>query len=449
MSKLLQLRGGTTTEHATFTGALREVTVDTTKDTLVIHDGATVGGFPLPRTKADIDALNINADTLDGKQLATIESEYQSFANAAAAGIVDAAPATLDTLNELAAALGDDPNFATTVTNSIATKLPLAGGTLTGGLNVTSGNITAAGGSGDYNNTANVLTLNGTQHTRLLIDTASTVGHVAGLALESNGQLTNFTNSGNNSTIANDIGVFTIDSADDIVLDAGGSDILLRASGTTFGSLRENSSNFRIKSDVLDKDMLFLGNDGGSEITALTLDMSEGGYATFNNGMTLKNDIYINNADGSLTVGYLYNDSNDFIVRSYSTDKDIIFKGNDGGSLITALTLDMSAAGAATFNSIVNAPNFNTTSDATLKTNVETLTGSLDAVQALRGVSFDWIDNGGSEIGVIAQEVEAVLPALVNTNDEGIKSVKYGNMVAVLIEAVKELKAEIEELKKR
>ena len=67
MSKLLQLRGGTTTEHATFTGALREVTVDTTKDTLVVHDGASVGGFPLPRTKADIDALNINADTLDGQ----------------------------------------------------------------------------------------------------------------------------------------------------------------------------------------------------------------------------------------------------------------------------------------------------------------------------------------------------------------------------------------------
>jgi hypothetical protein len=89
--------------------------------------------------------------------------------------------------------------------------------------------ITAAGGAGVYDNTANVLTLNGTQHTRLLIDTASTGGHVAGLTLESNGQLTNFTNSGSGSTIANDIGVFTIDSADDIVLDAGGSDILLRA----------------------------------------------------------------------------------------------------------------------------------------------------------------------------------------------------------------------------
>jgi len=99
------------------------------------------------------------------------------------------------------------------------------------------------------------------------------------------------------------------------------------------------------------------------------------------------------------------------------------------------------------FGGTVNAANFNTTSDATLKTNVETLTGSLDAVKSLRGVSFDWIENGNSEVGVIAQEVEAVLPDVVSTNDQGIKSVKYGNMVALLIEAMKEQQAQIDELK--
>ena len=100
----------------------------------------------------------------------------------------------------------------------------------------------------------------------------------------------------------------------------------------------------------------------------------------------------------------------------------------------------------AHFSGTVNAANFNTTSDQTLKTNVETLSGSLDAVKSLRGVSFDWLENGGSEIGVIAQEVEAVLPDVVSTNDEGIKSVKYGNMVAVLIEAIKEQQLRIEAL---
>ena len=65
----------------------------------------------------------------------------------------------------------------------------------------------------------------------------------------------------------------------------------------------------------------------------------------------------------------------------------------------------------------------------------------------MRGVSFDWIENGNSEVGVIAQEVEEVIPDVVSTNDQGIKSVKYGNLVGVLIEAIKEQQAQIDELK--
>ena len=57
MAKLLQLRGGTTSQHSSFTGAVREVTVDTDKDTLVVHDGSTQGGFALPRTNAEVSAL--------------------------------------------------------------------------------------------------------------------------------------------------------------------------------------------------------------------------------------------------------------------------------------------------------------------------------------------------------------------------------------------------------
>ena len=122
---------------------------------------------------------------------------------------------------------------------------------------------------------------------------------------------------------------------------------------------------------------------------------------------------------------------------NYNHADDSMTFGTAGG----AATVSISSTGT------VNAANFNTTSDATLKTNVETLTGSLDKVKALRGVSYDWIESGGSEIGVIAQEVEAVIPDLVGTNGEGIKSVKYGNMVAVLIEAIKEQQAQIDELK--
>jgi hypothetical protein len=71
----------------------------------------------------------------------------QTYVNTAVSNLVDTAPSTLDTLNELAAALGDDPNFATTVTNSIAGKLSLAGGTLTGGLSGTTATFTTNGSS--------------------------------------------------------------------------------------------------------------------------------------------------------------------------------------------------------------------------------------------------------------------------------------------------------------
>ena len=87
-------------------------------------------------------------DTRVGSYLTTNSYATQSYVNTQVSNLVDSAPSTLDTLNELAAALGDDANFSTTVTNSIATKLPLTGGTLTGALSGTSatfsGNVTGA-----------------------------------------------------------------------------------------------------------------------------------------------------------------------------------------------------------------------------------------------------------------------------------------------------------------
>lgn len=70
----------------------------------------------------------------------------------------------------------------------------------------------------------------------------------------------------------------------------------------------------------------------------------------------------------------------------------------------------------------------------------------------MRGVTFEWKDperGTGSQVGFIAQEIEKVEPALVRTNEDGYKSVQYANVSALLVEAVKELKQENSELKKR
>jgi len=269
MAKLLKLRRGSTTAHASFTGAEGEVTIDTTKDTAVVHDGAQAGGRPLAREDMNnvssasiagrlgtdsiatskiaagalptdvtvasaniVDATIVNADisnsaaitgnkladdtivnakidsaaaiagtkispnfgsqniqtsgtaatgaltvtgnigvsgTVDGVDVALLNTNAGSFfsngsgllvngvtattqaqsdnstkvattayVKTAVANVVDSAPAALDTLNELAASLGDDANFAATTATAIGSRLPLGGGQMTG-------NITMAG----------------------------------------------------------------------------------------------------------------------------------------------------------------------------------------------------------------------------------------------------------------------------------------------------------------
>jgi len=141
-SDYVQSDGDVMTGDLTVTNIITSGNVDG-RDVSV--DGAKLDGIEAnataDQTKSDIDALNINADTLDGQH----GSYYTGYVDTAIANLADSAPETLNTLNELASALGDDANFSTTITNSIATKLPLAGGTLTGNLTVpniiTSGNV--------------------------------------------------------------------------------------------------------------------------------------------------------------------------------------------------------------------------------------------------------------------------------------------------------------------
>ena len=89
----------------------------------------------------------------------------------------------------------------------------------------------------------------------------------------------------------------TLDATTDIVLDADGGDIFLKDGGTTFGEFTNSSTDFVIKSTTSDKDVIIKGNDGGSEITALTLDMSAAGAATFNDKITAVGTSVFTNLD--------------------------------------------------------------------------------------------------------------------------------------------------------
>lgn len=87
-------------------------------------------------------------------------------------------------------------------------------------------------------------------------------------------------------------------------------------------------------------------------------------------------------------------------------------------------------------------------SDRAIKENIETITGALDKVLALRGVSFNYKASGKPNIGLIAQEVQEILPMVVNTNEStGLLGVSYISIVGLLVEAIKELQAQVDELK--
>ena len=99
------------------------------------------------------------------------------------------------------------------------------------------------------------------------------------------------------------------------------------------------------------------------------------------------------------------------------------------------------------------------TSDERLKENVKLIENPIDKLKQLRGVEFDWKPltdeekksihgNEGHDVGVIAQEVEKVLPEVVQTRKSGYKAVKYEKMIPLLIESIKEQQEQIEDLKK-
>ena len=155
-------------------------------------------------------------------------------------------------------------------------------------------------------------------------------------------------------------------------------------------------------------------------------------------------------AADNLTAGdaavVLSTTSGTITIDNAANDADIIFKGTDGGADITALTLDMSAAGAATFNNDITA-----FSDKRLKTDIKPITNGLNKVMQMQGVYYkrNDVENAKEQVGVLAQDMEQILPEVVLTADDDIqtKSVDYGKICSVLIEAIKELKDEIEELK--
>ncbi len=144
------------------------------------------------------------------------------------------------------------------------------------------------------------------------------------------------------------------------------------------------------------------------------------------------------------------------------TDGDDAMTIADGGAVTFAKSIGVGTTASATTGEIRATNNITAyySSDIGLKENLNPIENSIEKIQAISGYNFDWKDEvikerGGeddyfvrkSDVGVVAQEIEAILPEACATRPDGTKAVRYEQLVPLLIEGIKELKAEIENIK--
>ena len=516
MAKLLKLRRGTTTQHGSFTGAEGEVTIDTTKDTAVVHDGSQAGGRPLARE----DMTNVSSASIAGRlsndSIAPAKigaGTLPSDVTVASANLVDGTIVNAD-VNASAAIAGTkvspdfgSQNITTTGTGTIGSDLTVSGGDLTINGTVPSLHfndtdhesdyqmrnyngtlqfldVDQSGGTvfyqretnGDTTVTGNLNVTNGADITGNITATGDLTVSGGDITLNGTSCLLNFNDTNNNPDfrIQVESGNFLIEDAtnsyaDRFVIDSNGT--ISVAGNLDVGAGIDVTGNMTVTGTVDGRDVASDGSklDGiesgatadqtAAEIRTLVESASDSNVFTdadhsklngIESGATADQSASeiatALNGQNVYTTGNIGRDSNDHIVFTDDSRLDVVIAGNN--------EFRFEADGDFHADGDITAFSTTVASDSRLKSDIHTINNALGIVGKLRGVSYKWLRDGRSDIGVIAQEVEEVIPEIVKTKttlgldgQEEMKTVDYGKIVGVLINAINELKEEVEELK--
>ena len=218
---------------------------------------------------------------------------------------------SLVAVNSLTSAnIADNSIDATKIANNQILARHIAAGSISDQLAAAQPTITSLGTLTGL--TVDNITMNATSITS---DSNLTLDVAGDINLDADGADVVFKDGGTEfGRITNSSSNFLIDAGGDIYLDAGGADVVFLDDGTHLGTIKLSSSAFRFDSQVSDQDITFTGNDGGSAITALTLDMSDAGAATFNSTITIP-DYVIHAGNTATKLGFGAANTMNFIAN--------------------------------------------------------------------------------------------------------------------------------------
>ena len=494
MPDQLQLRGGTTTEHNSFTGAAREVTVDTTKKTLVVHDGSTAGGTPLMKDSGATIAGNITFGANNGTRLSILDGMVSSRVDI---GIARTAGGyTFREVNEGSERAGIHSNASNDLifkTGSAATVMTLDGANL--GI-----------GTSTPNSIFHVQPLNETnflirnEGSIIVLASETNNGRDSNRGMDFEASFYRFIVSGSEKIAINSSGNVGIGSdAPTAKLDiarlgaawTGSSPVSGTAlhmhngnnattspvylglgagsqsmSGINFGDENDADAG-RILYSHSDNSLRF-GTNGSSERIRIDTDGNMGfNTTTVQAKLHIKSTLSDTNAlvklesyhpkirfhdlSGSARGGEILMDGdalrfNVSVPVDDATALSEQMRLDSSGQLGIGLTSGISEKLHVSGN-ILATGTITPNSDIAFKKDIKPLTNVLEKVTQLLGINFTYKNNNEKSMGLLAQDVERIFPELIR-GEEGNKSLNYMGFTGALVEAIKELSNKVEALEK-
>ena len=475
--------GGTVDGRDVATDGTKLDTVETNADVTDATNVNAAGAVMNSDTATTDMSFVVDEDTMSSNSATKLPTQQsvKAYVDTQVASVVDSAPDALNTLNELAAALGDDANFATTTATSLGEKLVKSSnlsdltsastartnlgvaigsdvqayssvlanttasfttadetkldGIETGADVTDTANVTSAGAlmDSEVTNLAQVKAFSssdyataaqGTTADSALQDLVDDTTPQLGGDLDTNGNNISF---GDNESAlfgaSNDLQIFH-DGSNSIIHDGGTGNLLLRGDNL---SLR-NASNESYLTGVSNAEVQ-LYYDNSVKLT------------TASHGLSLTGSIY--GTDGRFGL-----DDGDYIRFTDNTRADIYINASN----------EFRFESDGDFHADGNVIGYSTTvSDERLKTGIITISDALTKVKSLRGVEFTYKSDGKRSAGLIAQDVEKVLPSAVTEkelplkHDDGneYKILQYDQTIGLLVEAIKELSERLEEVENK